>query len=89
MVTLVKLLDLFYTKIQMLVYTLLLIPLTLSPTFLGFAGIGYGIAAAILGTLFLLSCIRVLRSDDLKHAKILFGYSVFYLFALFLAVMMG
>lgn len=77
------------TKIQMLIYTLLLVPLTLSPTFLGFASIGYGIIAGVLGLLFLLSCLRVIRSDDLKHAKIMFGYSVFYLFALFLAVMMG
>ncbi len=77
------------TKIQMLVYCLLLVPLTLSPTILGFASIGYSVIAAVLGLLFILSCIRVLRSDDLKHAKIMFGYSVFYLFALFLAVMLG
>lgn len=77
------------TKIQMLVYTLLLVPLTLSPVFLGYAGFVYGVTAAVLGILFLLANIRVLTSDNLRHAKIMFGYSVFYLFALFLAIMIG
>lgn len=75
------------TKIQMLLYTLALVPLTISPTFLGLASIQYGIIAAGLGALFILSAIRVLTSTSLKPAKIMFGYSVFYLFALFLAIM--
>lgn len=75
------------TKIQMLIYTLILVPITISPYFLGFAGMGYAVTAAVLGGLFILSSVRVLMSDDLKHAKMMFGYSVFYLFALFLAVM--
>jgi len=75
------------TKIEMLVYTILLLPLTLSPWFLGFAGLAYGVSAFALSGLFLLSCIRVFMHSDLKHAKLMFGYSVFYLFALFLALM--
>lgn len=75
------------TKIEMLVYTILLLPLTLSPWFLGFEGLAYGISALALSGLFLLSCIRVYMNDDLKHARLMFGYSVFYLFALFLALM--
>ena len=74
------------TKIQMLIYTLLLVPLTLAPTFLGYTGMAYGMVAAALGLLFIISNIRVCQSDNLKHAKIMFGYSVFYLFALFLMV---
>lgn len=77
------------TKIQMLVYTLILLPLTLAPYFLGYASVQYLIIAAVLSGLFVLSCVRVLVNDDLKHAKLMFGYSVFYLFALFLAVMAG
>ena len=77
------------TKIQMLVYTLLLVPLTLLPYALGFAGLQYGIAATVLGAGFILSAVKVLNSDDLKYARIMFGYSVFYLFALFLAVIFG
>jgi protoheme IX farnesyltransferase len=75
------------TKIQMLVYSLILFPLTLAPWFLGYASAGYGIAAAILSGFFIFTSVRVLFSDDLKNAKLMFGYSVFYLFALFLALM--
>lgn len=75
------------TKIQMLIYTLILIPLTVAPVFFGLASLTYGLIAGVLGGLFLLSCVRVLLNNDLKHAKIMFGYSVFYLFALFLALM--
>ena len=74
------------TKIQMLVYTLILLPLTLSPYFLGFAGPIYLAAAGILSGFFVFTALRVLASDNLKHAKLMFGYSVFYLFALFLAI---
>lgn len=78
------------TKRQMMLYTLLLVPLTLLPAFTGLAGwLYYGATAAVLGALLFLSALRVLQSDDLKHARIMFGYSIFYLFALFLAVMAG
>ncbi len=77
------------TKIQMLIYTLILFPITLAPWALGYAGMPYGIAAAILSGIFVLSSIRVLQNEDLKYAKQMFGYSVFYLFALFLALMIG
>jgi protoheme IX farnesyltransferase len=75
------------TKIQMLIYTLILVPLSIAPTVLGLASVTYGMIAGALGAVFLLSCVRVLLNNDLKHAKIMFGYSVFYLFALFLTLM--
>ncbi len=77
------------TKIQMLAYTLILFPISLAPTLLGFASVGYGITATILSGFFILTSIKVLRSDDknFKPAKQMFAYSVFYLFALFLALM--
>jgi protoheme IX farnesyltransferase len=77
------------TKIQMLIYTLILIPLTISPYFLGFASLHYAIIAGVLSALFTFSALRVLGSEDLKRARLMFGYSVFYLFALFLAIMAG
>lgn len=75
------------TKWQMLAYTLFLFPLTLAPAFLGMADWIYGGLAALLSGCFILSAILVLGSEDLKYAKRMFGYSVFYLFALFLALM--
>ncbi len=73
-------------KIQMLIYTLVLLPITLAPWFMGFAGAVYGISAAILSGFFVYTAIRVFLSKDLKNARLMFGYSVFYLFALFLAL---
>lgn len=75
------------TKIQMVIYTLLLFPITLLPTIMGSAGLVYGAAAVLLSGFFVVCAVKVLRSDDLKYARLMFGYSVFYLFALFLAVM--
>jgi protoheme IX farnesyltransferase len=76
------------TKWQMLVYTLILLPLTIVPVYLGMASWIYGGVAALLSGFFVLSAILVLGSDDLKFAKRMFGFSVFYLFALFLALML-
>ena len=77
------------TKIQMLVYTFILFPITLAPWFLGYASATYGIIAAALSGFFIFTAIRVLSTEDLGPAKLMFGYSVFYLFALFLAIMIG
>lgn len=75
------------TKIQMVIYTLILFPITLMPYFMGFAGGVYGCTAAVLSGFFVITALKVMRSDDLKPARLMFSYSVFYLFALFLAVM--
>ncbi len=75
------------TKRHMLVYTLLLAPVGLGPWLVGIAGRGYAAAAAALGLLFIVCAIRVRREDGEatghKAAKQMFGYSIFYLFALF------
>ena len=71
------------TKRQMLLYTLLLLPVALAPCFLGLAGIVYGAAAVVLGLLFVLCAVRVLRETGYKSAKQMFAFSVLYLFLLF------
>lgn len=75
------------TKRQMLLYTLILLPLSISPALLGYTGMVYGVTAGLLGLFFIYTAIRVLRDQTLKSARLMFGYSVFYLFALFLALM--
>lgn len=75
------------TKIQMIIYCILLVPLTIAPYWLGATGIGYGIGAFILSVFFLYTSLKVLLDTGLKSAKLMFGYSVFYLFALFLGLM--
>ena len=76
------------TKIQMLAYSLIMLPLAIAPTFFGFASMIYGMVASSLTLFFIYTSVRVLLSNDLKHAKLMFGYSVFYLFALFTALML-
>ncbi|MBM3545864.1 MAG: protoheme IX farnesyltransferase [Alphaproteobacteria bacterium] len=71
------------TKRQMLLYTLILLPLAISPWGLGIAGLWYATGALVLSGLFILSALRVLRSDDDKPARQMFGFSILYLFALF------
>ncbi|MEQ8602406.1 MAG: heme o synthase [Marivibrio sp.] len=78
------------TKRQIFIYTAILFPLGLAPWALGAAGAVYGLSALVLGGLFLVSAIAVLREPDAagdKAAKRMFGYSIFYLFAIFGALM--
>ena len=78
-----------HTKWQMLIYTLLLFPLTLSPYFLGIANSFYLVSAVILSGFFIYTSISVLFDNTHKSARLMFGYSVFYLFAIFLALIIG
>ncbi len=77
------------TQVQMLLYTLILLPISVLPTFLGATGMIYGAAAFGLTALFILSAARVLRAapDDQKPARAMFGFSILYLFTLFALMM--
>src|SRR4051794_25570285 len=70
------------TKRQMLVYTLLLWPLALAPFFVGLAGWFYLAAALGLSLAFTGAAVAVLRDEGDAAAKRMFGFSIFYLFAL-------
>ena len=77
------------TKIQMMAYTLLLFPLCLVPYFTGLSTFAYAIAASVLNILFIISAARVLKAETGKHktARHMFAYSIFYLFAMFGALL--
>lgn len=76
------------TKIQMIVYTLILTPVVMAPYFMQMAGVFYGVGAAVLHGLFILSAVRVWQEKDgYRYARLMFGYSIFYLFALFTLMM--
>ncbi len=76
-----------HTKAQMMVYSFLMVPLSVTPYLLGDAGAWYGIAALLLSVFFLFTNCKVMVDKTHKSAKLMFGYSVFYLFALFAAMM--
>lgn len=71
------------TKRHILVYSLALFPIALAPALLGFTGLFYGVCATLLGGLFLIAALRVLRREGDRPARRMFGYSIFYLFMIF------
>ena len=71
------------TAIQMLVYTAILVPVTLLPSLLGISGRVYLTAAIMLGVGFLRHAFIVLKDDDIQKARKMFFYSIFYLFMIF------
>jgi protoheme IX farnesyltransferase len=77
-----------YTKIQMIAYTLILFAACLCPYIYGMAGWEYLIATCLLNGLFILSAIQTYKEKDghFKSARLMFGYSIFYLFAIFTAL---
>ncbi|MFC1672994.1 heme o synthase [Pseudomonadota bacterium] len=72
------------TKVQMLIYTLLLVPVTLIPGFIGMSGLLYTAGAGALGALFLYHCWKLLKDEDDSHAKPTFLFSILYLSLIFL-----
>ncbi len=79
------------TKNQMIAYSVLTMAVAVAPYFSGLAGLGYGIFAAVLSVIFVYCSITVRRMPDgdekMMPAKKMFAYSVFYLFAIFSALL--
>ncbi|HVH74697.1 MAG TPA: heme o synthase [Stellaceae bacterium] len=71
------------TKRQMLLYTLLLWPITLLPWLLGIAGPVYAVSALGLSAVFTLQAVRVCRDDGDRRAREMFTFSLLYLFLVF------
>jgi protoheme IX farnesyltransferase len=82
------------TAVQVLIYSILLIPVTLLPLPMGLSGLIYEIAAIALGIGFSIHVWRLFRTlsapisgdEDAQVARKLFVYSVRYLFLIFLAL---
>jgi heme o synthase len=71
------------TRRQIVIYTVLLVPLGLAPCFIGMASWVYGSVAAVLGAVFLVFALCVWRDHGDKYAKRTFAFSILYLFLLF------
>jgi protoheme IX farnesyltransferase len=78
------------TKKQMLVYTLVLVPVALAPTLLGAVGWLYGAVALALGAGFIAHAVTVWRAPDDRRghgaARRMFKFSLIYLAVLFAAL---
>ena len=71
------------TRRQIVLYSALLVPLTLTPWMLHLTGAVYGIGAAVLGAMFFALALLMWFDDGEKFARRLFGFSILYLFLLF------
>jgi heme o synthase len=75
------------TRRQILVYSLLLIPVSAAPWLLGYAGLAYGMTSLIAGALMVAFAWRVCTSTEGERAtaaaRQMFAYSILYLFGLF------
>ena len=72
-----------YTRLQILLYTVLLLVVTLLPYGYGMSGGLYLGGAMVLGLGFLYYAVRLYRNDDERMPMRTFGYSIVYLMALF------
>ena len=77
------------TTRQILIYSVLLVPVSVLPWVLGFAGTIYAATAVVSGALFVALALRLRRSGDAdrRDASRLFAFSIVYLFVLFAALL--
>ncbi len=75
------------TRTQILLYSILLVPVGIAPYWLGFGGIAYGIISTVLGGVFLALAMRIRLSTDRavirRSCGKLFGFSILYLTVLY------
>ena len=72
-----------FTKLHILLYTILLVAVTLMPFLVMMSGTIYLAGAIALGIGFVYHAVKLYRADGDRHAMKTFGYSIFYLSALF------
>lgn len=71
------------TRRLVALYTVPMLAVSLAPWALGLTGTIYGLGALVLGAVFLAGAVAVWKGSGERHARLLFGYSILYLFALF------
>ncbi|MGB3272595.1 MAG: heme o synthase [Xanthobacteraceae bacterium] len=75
------------TRLQILLYTVVLVAVAIAPWALGYFDAVYGVASLVLGAGMLWLAVEVYRYREgqpaLRAARRLFGFSILYLFALF------
>ena len=75
------------TKVYIFIYSLLMLPIIIFPYWINFSGLTYLIPALILTTYYNFICYDLYKHKknkfDLKKAKKVFGYSILYLFLIF------
>tara|TARA_Y100001970_G_C14193519_1_gene836757 strand:+ start:788 stop:1702 length:915 start_codon:yes stop_codon:yes gene_type:complete len=79
------------TKKNILVYSILLFPIALAPFYLKFLGLIYLSFALPLSTYYILVCFKLFKAKDGEKeksiAKQIFAFSILYLFAIFISIL--
>jgi protoheme IX farnesyltransferase len=80
------------TRLQILLYTIVLVAVAAAPWPLGYFDAAYGVTSLILGTGMLALAVNVYRrrakAESLRATRKLFAFSIFYLFALFATLLL-
>ena len=76
-----------YTKKQILLYSVAMLASTILPYLVGMCGLLYLSIAMVSGGKFVIDAYKLYKSQDLELAPKLFGYSILYLFIIFIAMM--
>jgi protoheme IX farnesyltransferase len=77
-----------YTQLMIVLYTVVLVAVTLMPFVVRMSGLPYLIAALVLGGRFLWFTLRLYRGYSDRLARETFRYSIVYLAALFSALLL-
>ena len=79
------------TKFNIFIYAVVLLPTSLLPYFLNFSGLFYFSSAVIMSGYYILISYKLLKeknsNNEKKIASKLFGYSIFYLFFIFVFIL--
>ena len=74
------------TRRQIVIYAVLMAPLAVVPSFIGMTSLAYGVATGLAGAVFVGLSLKLWANGSDKTAMQLFGYSILYLFLVFLGL---
>jgi len=77
----------FFTKLQIILYTIIMLLVSLFPYFVMMSGVFYLFSALVLGSIFLWYAFRLYGDDSNSLAMPTFQYSIYYIFLIFLALL--
>lgn len=75
------------TKKQMLIYTILLLPLTVAPAFTGMISMPAGVVIGLLGLWFIRHAVVVMKSEGFDAPRAMFKFSILHLFLIFVILL--
>ena len=76
-----------FTKFQIILYTIIMLLVSLFPYFVMMSGAFYLVSALVLGSIFLWYAFRLYGDDSNSLAMPTFQYSIYYIFLIFLALL--